>query len=125
MHKRLLITAAILGFLSVALGAFGAHTLKEYIDASSLAVFETGVRYQFYHVFAIALAGMVYAYFPGKKIVLAGNLFLLGTCLFSGSLYILAVSSIRWLGAITPLGGLAYMAGWLLLALGIGQSRKP
>lgn len=125
MHKRLLAAAALLGFLSVALGAFGAHALKQIIDPPSLAIFETGVRYQFYHVFAIALAGILYGSFPDKKILLAGNLFLLGTCLFSGSLYILAISGIRWLGAITPLGGVSYMAGWLLLAWSVLRPAKP
>lgn len=123
MHKRLLITAAVSGGLSVALGAFGAHTLKQYLDPQLLTTFETGVRYQFYHVFAIALAGILYQSYPDRKIILAGNLFLLGTCLFSGSLYLLSISGIRWLGVITPLGGLAFIAGWVLLVRAIGASR--
>lgn len=126
MHKRLLVTAAILGFLSVALGAFGAHIVKQWLDAPSLAIFETGVRYQFYHVFAIALTAVLYPSFPGKKIIMAGNLFLAGTCLFSGSLYLLAflgTGNFRWIGAITPLGGLAFLAGWFFLALAVLQRK--
>lgn len=120
MHKGFLVTAALLGALSVALGAFGAHTLKETLSAQSLNTFETAVRYQFYHVFALALAGILRGYFPGGRIRFAGILFIVGIILFSGSLYLLiALHDLRWLGAITPLGGLCFIAGWVMLALGI------
>ncbi len=119
MHKRLLVTAAVTGFFSVALGAFAAHALKQRLDEYSLSVFETGVRYQFYHCFAIALTAIVYKSFPGKPLVLAGNLFIAGIILFSCSLYLLALlgkEQFGWLGAVTPLGGFCFLAAWALLA---------
>jgi uncharacterized membrane protein YgdD (TMEM256/DUF423 family) len=131
MHKRLLIIAAIIGAVSVAMGAFGAHLLKEIVSEKSLATFETAVRYQFYHVFAIALSGILYQSFPNTAIVRAGYCFLAGIFLFSGSLYLLAVLSpgYRWLGAITPFGGVCFITGWLFLVAGIrigkgGESGK-
>jgi len=122
MDKKFLTIAAWLGALSVALGAFGAHTLKEYLSSQSLTTFETGVRYQFYHVFALALAGVLYKFYPNKKIKLAGNLFILGILFFSGSLYCLAIlgaDNFKWIGVITPIGGVFFIAGWIFLASGI------
>ena len=122
MDKKFLVIAAWLGSLSVALGAFGAHTLKAFLSPQSLTTFETGVRYQFYHVFALALTGLLYRFYPNKKIKLAGNLFIVGMILFSGSLYLLSIlgaENIRWIGAITPLGGLFFIVGWIILALGL------
>jgi uncharacterized membrane protein YgdD (TMEM256/DUF423 family) len=111
------------GAVSVALGAFGAHALKSRLRPERLETFETGVHYQMIH--ALALLGASYAAsqwpassFPG----LAGWLFIAGTLLFSGSLYLLVLSERRWLGAITPFGGLAFIAGWVCLALvALGQ----
>ncbi len=122
MDKRFLFIAVLLGALSVGIGAFGAHTLKDYLTAQSLTTFETGVRYQFYHVFALALTGILYKYYPNKKIQLAGNLFIAGIIFFSGSLYVLALfgtDHFKWVGAITPAGGVFFIAGWLFLAFGI------
>lgn len=122
MNKKFLSIAAWLGALSVALGAFGAHTLKEYLSPQSLTTFETGVRYQFYHVFALALAGLLYKSYPSKKIKLAGNLFIAGILFFSGSLYLLSIlgaENFKWIGAITPLGGIFFIAGWIFLASGL------
>lgn len=122
MNKKFLAIAAWLGALSVALGAFGAHTLKEYLSQQSLTTFETGVRYQFYHVFALALAGLLYKSYPNKKIKLAGNLFIAGILFFSGSLYFLSIlgaENFKWIGAITPLGGVFFIAGWIFLATGL------
>lgn len=122
MNKKFLSIAAWLGALSVALGAFGAHTLKEYLSPQSLTTFETGVRYQFYHVFALALAGLLYTSYPNKKIKLAGNLFIAGILFFSGSLYLLSIlgaENFKWIGAITPLGGVFFIAGWIFLASGL------
>ena len=122
MDKKFLTIAAWLGALSVALGAFGAHTLKDYLSPQSLTTFETGVRYQFYHVFALALTGLLFKFYPNKKIKLAGNLFVLGIIFFSGSLYFLSVlgaENFRWIGAITPIGGVFFIAGWIFLAAGI------
>ena len=125
MDKKFLIIAAWLGALSVALGAFGAHTLKEYLTPQSLTTFETGVRYQFYHVFALALTGVLYRSYPNKKIRLAGNLFITGIVFFSGSLYLLSIlgtENFRWIGAITPMGGVFFIAGWIFLAIGLQKA---
>ena len=120
MHKGFIKTAALLGALSVAMGAFAAHGLKKIFSADNLQVFETAVRYQFYHVFALLGVGILYAAFPGKLLVLAGKLFIAGIILFSGSLYLLCYVKYReeplnWIGAITPFGGAAFIAGWLML----------
>lgn len=119
MHKPFLITAAWLGCLSVALGAFGAHTLKAHLTQEAMGIFETGVKYQFYHVFALALTGILYQSFPSSKLLLSGKLFIGGIVLFSGSLYVLAIlgtEHFSWIGAITPIGGILFIAGWFLLA---------
>ena len=112
------------GFLGVALGAFGAHALKARLSPDLLAVFETGVRYQMYHVFALAAAAWGYARWPGRAFVAAGWLFVAGIVMFSGSLYLLALTGMRVLGAVTPLGGLAFLAGWLCLAWGAGHKLR-
>ncbi len=109
-------------FVAVAAGAFGAHALRARLDAAALAVFETGARYQMYHALGLLAAGWAAARWPGPWAVRAGWLFALGTLLFSGSLYGLALSGIRPLGAITPLGGAAFLAGWICLALAARQS---
>ena len=105
------------GLLSVAFGAFGAHALRDRLDAYSLGVFETAVQYQFYHSLALLIAGLLLAQFPASILLKSSVvLFVLGILLFSGSLYVLSFTGIRWLGAITPLGGLAFIAGWSCLA---------
>lgn len=124
MHKKFLNTAALAGGLAVMFGAFAAHALKQKLTADSLLVFETAVRYQFYHVFALLAAGILYKEFPGKFIRWAGWLFIWGMILFCGSLYLLCYVrynqvSANWIGAITPFGGAAFMAGWIMLAAGI------
>jgi uncharacterized membrane protein YgdD (TMEM256/DUF423 family) len=125
MHRPFLITAALLGALSVALGAFGAHGLKQVLDERSLAIFETAVRYQFYHVFALALTAIVYREYPGKGIRYAGMLFIAGIILFSGSLYLLAAfPQFPWLGAITPLGGICFISGWIALGVACMKNVK-
>jgi len=130
MHKTFLSTAAYLGALSVALGAFGAHALKAILNPEALAIFETAVRYQFYHVFALLATGILYNYFPNKFISAAGKLFIAGVILFSGSLYALVYvknagnTGLFWVGAITPLGGLSFIAGWVCLGIGIPPSPK-
>jgi uncharacterized membrane protein YgdD (TMEM256/DUF423 family) len=103
----------------VAAGAFGAHALRGRLTPESLAVFETAARYQMYHALGLLAVGWAVARWPGGPARWAGWLFLAGTVLFSGSLYLLALSGIRWLGAITPLGGIAFLVGWLLLAFAI------
>jgi uncharacterized membrane protein YgdD (TMEM256/DUF423 family) len=124
MHTNFIKTAALLGALSIILGAFGAHALKEIFTADILQVYETAVRYQMYHAFALLAVGILYKEFTNKKIKLAGDLFIAGIILFSGSLYALCfieyqhLSSLLWIGAITPLGGLCFIIGWLLLFAG-------
>ena len=125
MHKTFLKTAAIIGALSVALGAFGAHALKEKLSAAASAVFETAVRYQFYHVFALLAAAFLYKEYPNKWLCNAGKFFIAGIILFSGSLYILTaikatgIENMNWIGAVTPLGGLSFILGWLCLFAGL------
>jgi len=109
---------ALLGGLAVALGAFGAHGLKARLAPDQLATFETGVRYHLYHAFALLVVGVVQVVLPGAGgAALAGWLFVAGILLFSGSLYWLALGGPHWLGPVTPLGGLALIGGWLVLAL--------
>lgn len=125
MHKGFIKTAAVFGALSVALGAFAAHALRGLISDNAVNIFETGVRYQFYHVFAIISAGILYKDFPNKFIRWAGVLFIAGIVLFSGSLYCLTVITgmvvpgYKWIGAFTPAGGLSFIIAWSFLFTGI------
>jgi uncharacterized membrane protein YgdD (TMEM256/DUF423 family) len=127
MHKKIITTACIMGAISVALGAFAAHGLKQILDEKMLQTFETGVRYQFYHVFALLITGILYQTYPHHYLVWATRLFIAGIILFCGSLYLLALFSpqYRFLGAITPFGGSAFIAGWIFLGLGVGKADKP
>ncbi|MDE3154170.1 MAG: DUF423 domain-containing protein [Acidobacteriota bacterium] len=118
MDRTLLFAGSVLAGLGVALGAFGAHALKLRLSPEMLEVWETGVRYQMYHALALIGVAWVVSQWPGSTLpVVAGWLFVGGTILFSGSLYLLATSGVAWLGAITPLGGLAFLAGWACLAV--------
>ncbi|PYN04913.1 MAG: DUF423 domain-containing protein [Candidatus Rokuibacteriota bacterium] len=103
-------------FVAVALGAFGAHGLRARLVPDMLMVFEVAVRYQMYHALALLGVGGVAGRLPGGAVAVAGWLFVAGTILFSGSLYALSLTGHRWLGAITPLGGVAFLAGWAALA---------
>ena len=105
---------ALSGFLAVALGAFGAHALRERLAPDLLAAFETGARYHLVHALAIVVVGFAEARLPAVR--LSGFLFLFGTLLFSGSLYALAITGVRGWGAVTPLGGLLFLVGWAWLA---------
>jgi uncharacterized membrane protein YgdD (TMEM256/DUF423 family) len=107
---------ALYGFLGVAFGAFGAHALRARLSADALAIWKTAVEYQFYHALALLLVGLWIAQQPMRALNVAGICFALGTLLFSGSLYALALSGVRVLGAITPFGGLLFLLGWLSLA---------
>lgn len=118
MKNTFYILGSLSAFLSVALGAFGAHSLKSSLSSEMLDIFETAVRYQIYHSFALFIAGWALEKFEAGIFSTAGWLFLAGIVLFSGSLYALAFTGTRWFGAITPFGGLAFLAGWLLLAIG-------
>jgi uncharacterized membrane protein YgdD (TMEM256/DUF423 family) len=129
MQTFFLKSAGLLGALAVILGAFGAHALKEMISERYLAVFETAVRYQFYHVFALLAVGILFKDFPGNYLLWSGRLFCAGMAIFSGSLYLLTFleaagrHGFKWLGAITPVGGICLIAGWILLAVGIFSGR--
>ena len=127
MQRGFLKLAALLGGVSVILGAFGAHTLKQFLSDKSLLTFETGVRYQFYHAIALLFTGILYKEFSNKSLLWAGRMFCLGIFLFSGSLYFLSVvnlsenAGLRGIGAITPLGGACFIAGWVLLFVGVSK----
>ncbi len=121
-QQYLLFFCALLGFLGVAVGAFGAHALKQRLTPDMLAIFEVGVRYQMYHVLAMGLAAWVSTLTGGMWGAWAGWLFCVGIIVFSGSLYILALSGIRAWGAVTPIGGLLFLLGWLSLAVAAFKS---
>lgn len=117
MDKTFLMLASLFGALAVALGAFGAHALESRMSADLLSTYEVGVRYHFYHALALLGVVAVISRWPeASAAVWAGWLFVIGIVIFSGSLYILAFTGIRWLGAITPIGGVAFIAGWICLA---------
>jgi uncharacterized membrane protein YgdD (TMEM256/DUF423 family) len=123
MAKIFLIIGSTLGGLSVAIGAFGAHALKNVLEANDrMQTFETGVKYQFYHALALILLGLLMQKFDHKMFIWSGYGFIIGTILFSGSLYILSLTGIGKWGAITPLGGVAYLVGWITLVIGISKS---
>jgi uncharacterized membrane protein YgdD (TMEM256/DUF423 family) len=115
MDRFFFVAGAAMAFLAVALGAFGAHALKDRLTPDMLAIFEVGVRYQMYH--ALGLVGVAWAVsrWPESSAHVAGWAFIAGILVFSGSLYLLTLTGARWLGAITPLGGLAFLAGWAIL----------
>jgi uncharacterized membrane protein YgdD (TMEM256/DUF423 family) len=118
MERLFFAIGAIFAFIAVAAGAFGAHGLKDRLSAEMLAIFETAARYQMYHALALLAVAWATTRFSNSPQIVAtsGWLFIAGTILFSGSLYALSLTETRWLGAITPLGGLAFLAGWLCLA---------
>jgi len=116
MKEKFLILGGLLAAATVALGAFGAHGLKSILDPASLATFETAVRYQMYHSIALCLCGIVPSERPGRVLVSAA-LFLAGIFFFCGSLYIIIFTGVRQFGAVAPLGGLSFIAGWIVFAL--------
>jgi uncharacterized membrane protein YgdD (TMEM256/DUF423 family) len=116
VERTYAVAGAISGFIAVAAGAFGAHALRARLEPEMLQVFETGARYQMYHALALLAAALVANESNRSLACWAGRLFLTGTVLFSGSLYALALSGVRGLGAVTPLGGVAFLAGWFCLA---------
>ena len=113
---------AVSAFIAVAAGAFGSHALKTKLTPEMLAIFEIGVRYQLYHAFALIACAWAAARWPGPLVTASGWLFVAGTVIFSGSLYALALTGTRALGAVTPLGGVALLAGWVCLAAGVLRS---
>jgi uncharacterized membrane protein YgdD (TMEM256/DUF423 family) len=123
MDRAFFIIGAVLGALGVTAGAFGAHGLKARLTPEMLAVFETGVRYQLIHALALLAVAWAGARWSSPAISVAGWLFVVGIFLFSGSLYALCLTGIRGLGAVTPFGGVAFIAGWLALAWGAWRGR--
>ena len=122
MARMFFMLGAVSGFVGVALGAFGAHALKQRLPADLFDVFEVGVRYQMYHALALLAVAWVSTQWPGSAVAIAGWLFVAGIVIFSGSLYVLALTGVRWLGAVTPLGGVAFLAGWVYLAWHVWRS---
>jgi uncharacterized membrane protein YgdD (TMEM256/DUF423 family) len=117
MDRTLFIAGCISALVSVAAGAFGAHGLKDRISKDLLNVFEVAARYQMYHAFALIAAAWAYSQWHNNLSSWAGWSFIAGTILFSGSLYLMSFTGIKWLGAITPIGGLLFMVGWVMLAI--------
>lgn len=115
MNRFFVVAGAVAAGLAVVLGAFGAHALEGRVTPERLATFETGVRYQMYHSLALLFVGWAVAQHLGGLAVWAGYLFILGIVVFSGSLYLLVLTDTGWLGAVTPFGGAAFIAGWGLL----------
>ena len=123
MIKFWLIAAAISGFLSVALGALGAHSLKNILDEYGKSIYEKAVLYQMFHTIALFVVGILQHLVKGTSFSIAGWGFLVGILLFSGSLYLLAATGAKWLGAITPFGGVAFLFGWFWLVVTIIRGR--
>jgi uncharacterized membrane protein YgdD (TMEM256/DUF423 family) len=119
MDRQFGVIGAISGFIAVACGAFGAHALRARLSPDALQVWETAARYQMYHAVPLLFIAWLTSQSSAPWAIRAGWCFIVGTLLFSGSLYALALSGIRGLGAITPLGGIAFLAGWLMLAIAL------
>jgi uncharacterized membrane protein YgdD (TMEM256/DUF423 family) len=118
VDRTFLLIGSLLGFAGVALGAFGAHGLKNRLSVDMLAIFETGVRYHMYHTFAVLIVALALGHFGNARLLsVSGWLFVGGIVIFSGSLYALALTGVTTLGAITPIGGLLFLAGWACLAV--------
>lgn len=123
MDRVFALLGALAALTGVALGAFGAHALRGRVSTEDLAVFETGVRYQMYHALALFAVAWAATRWPGPLVNAAGWLFVVGIVVFSGSLYVLVLAGIRWMGAITPVGGVAQLLGWALLAWSVFRAR--
>ncbi len=115
MDRFFFSAGAIAAFIGVALGAFGAHSLRTKLTPEMLNIFEVGVRYQIYHAFGLIAVAWAMTKWPEANLNSAGWCFIAGIMIFSGSLYLLSLTDTRWLGAITPIGGLAFLAGWAIL----------
>ncbi len=123
MDRTFVALGALFAFIGVVLGAFAAHGLKGHLSADLLDTFQTGVRYQMYHALGLLAVGWASTRWPERGLVWTGSLFAAGIVLFSGSLYVLAVTGVRALGAIAPLGGAAFLAGWATLGVSVWLGR--
>lgn len=123
MNRTAWILGSLSAFVGVAAGAFGAHALESVIGSELLEIYETGVRYQMFHALALLALGLVATVQPGGRWSIPIWLFAAGTVLFSGSLYVMALTGVRWLGAVTPIGGLCFLIGWI--AAGWIGARRP
>jgi uncharacterized membrane protein YgdD (TMEM256/DUF423 family) len=119
--RHFVIAGALLAAVAVAAGAFGAHALAARLSPERLATWETAARYHMYHALALIILGAVAARWPAPLLSVAGWLFIAGIVVFGGTVYALALGAPRWLGAITPLGGVAFIAGWVLLAVAVAR----
>ena len=121
MDRFFFVSGALAAFIAVALGAFGAHSLKDRLSPEMLNIFDVGVRYHMYHALGLLAVAWAIARWPEASLNAAGWAFIVGIVIFSGSLYILSIFDIRWLGAITPLGGLAFLIGWAILVWSVAK----
>ncbi|MEE8612913.1 MAG: DUF423 domain-containing protein [Nitrospirales bacterium] len=119
MERLFFLVGSISALIAVVLGAFGAHGLKGRLTTEMLNAFEVGVRYQIYHALALLAVAWAFSRWPRAEVTAAGWLFVAGTIIFSGSLYFLSLTGVRWIGAITPIGGVAFLLGWLSLVWGV------
>lgn len=120
MYKTFMVIGAVLAAIAVGMGAFGAHGLRAQLSAEMMTVYKTATDYHMYHALGLLLAGILAKLFPTSTMLLwAGGMMIAGILLFSGSLYVLSITGIRWLGAITPFGGIAFILAWIFLALGL------
>ncbi len=125
MRSLFLLLAAVCGFLAVAMGAFGAHALKEVLSPKMLAVYKTAVDYQIWHALALGIIALFQQLHSDARLLTwAGWFIFAGIVLFSGSLYLLTLLNLKWLGMITPIGGVAFLIGWILVAITAAQSSK-
>lgn len=124
MSKTIIMTASVFLALAVAIGAFGAHGLKSHISTEMLGIYKTGVEYHFYHALGLLLLGVLAVYMPNVYLKWSAIFLVSGIILFSGSLYLLAVSGIKWLGAITPFGGLSFITGWILMFIAVWKNTQ-
>ncbi|MCY1723570.1 DUF423 domain-containing protein [Prolixibacteraceae bacterium Z1-6] len=122
MSKIIVMTASVLLALAVGIGAFGAHGLKTHLSTEMLTTYKTGVEYHFYHALGLLLIGVLAYAVPSLQLKWPAIFLFAGIVLFSGSLYVLAITGIKWLGAITPLGGLSFIAGWVMLFVAVWKN---
>ena len=121
MDRFFFLSGAVAAFIAVALGAFGAHSLRTKLSPDMLYIFEVGVRYQMYHALGLIAVAWAMTRWPEANLNAVGWAFIVGIVVFSGSLYLLSATDIRWLGAITPIGGLAFLIGWAILVWSVGR----